>query len=180
MPAPLLDCAWHYLATIINVVVSIGVLTLLFALLYKTVADAEIGGGQAQAIGTIISAVLFEIGKFGLAYYFKLAAPSSAYGAAGSLAAVLIWVYFSAQIVFFGAEFTQVYAKTRGSGVRPSKHAQFLSTCDETEPATPSNEPPDRKPARTRFPTGDDSHADYASVLSRGWEPLNLRRPKPH
>jgi membrane protein len=154
---------WHYLTIAIDAVGSIGVLTLLFALLYRTIPDAEIEW-RSTAIGAIISAVLFEIGKFGLACYFKMAAPSSAFGAAGSLAAVLIWVYYSAQIVFFGAEFTQVYAKTRGSGVRPSKHAQFLSICDETETTTPNNEPPERKPPRISF----DSPADYATVLSRG------------
>jgi len=158
---------WRYLASATNAVVSVGVLTLLFALLYKTIPDADIEW-RSTAVGAIISAVLFEIGKFGLACYFKLAAPSSAFGAAGSLAAVLIWVYYSAQIVFFGAEFTQVYAKTRGSGVRPSKHAQFLSTCDETETATPSSKPPEDKPPRPSFQAGGDSPADYAGVLSQG------------
>jgi membrane protein len=162
-----LGIQWRHLATVINALVSVVVLTLLFALLYRTIPDAEIEWGSTF-VGAIISAILFVIGKYGLAYYFKLAAPSSAYGAAGSLAAVLIWVYYSAQIVFFGAEFTQVYAKTRGHGVRPSRHAQFLSTFDETETATPSNESPDRKPPRGSFRNSDDSLADYSQVLTRG------------
>src|SRR6185437_12832409 len=64
------------------------------------------------------------------------------------LAAVLIWIYYSSMIYFFGAEFTQVYAKARGHGVKPSKHAQSLSKCDETETATPSPLPPSEKPER--------------------------------
>jgi len=163
---------WKGWAIVVNSVVSLAVLVLLFALIYRTVPDAEIKW-RSTVIGAIISAILFEVGKYGLAFYFKLAAPSSAYGAAGSLAAVLIWIYYSAQIVFFGAEFTQVYAKARGDGVQPSKHAQFFSTCDETETATPSNEPPDRKPTRAGAPSGDDSHADYTSVLSWGLETTN-------
>jgi membrane protein len=131
----------------IEIVASLVVLTLLFGLLYRTVPDAQIGW-KTIWVGAVIGAVLFELGKYGLAAYFKFAAPSSAYGAVGSLAAVLIWIYYSSMIFFFGAEFTQIYAKARGHGVRPSKHAQSLSKCDETETATPSHLPESEKPQR--------------------------------
>ena len=137
-----------YVTWAVDASVSIGVLMLLFALLYRTVPDAQIAW-RVTWVGALMTAVLFQVGQYGLAAYFKFAAPSSAFGAVGSLAAVLIWIYYSVQIVFFGAEFTQVYAKLRGLGVRPSRHAQFLSECDETERATPSPEPPGAKPAKS-------------------------------
>jgi membrane protein len=154
---------WAALSWVINLLVSLGVLTLLFALLYRTVPDAEIEW-RSTWFGSFISAILFEAGKYGLTAYFKYASPSSAYGAVGSLAAVLIWIYYSSLIVFFGAEFTQVYTKVRGHPLRPSKHAQFLSECDETETATPSREDPQRKPPR---PDGSkQAPSQYGQVLA--------------
>ena len=142
---------WKYVGLGIDIVASLIVLTLLFALLYKVVPDAEIGW-RSTWIGAIMSAVLFELGKYGLALYFKYASPSSAYGAVGSLAAVLIWIYYSCMIIFFGVEFTQVFAKAKGHGVKPSKHAQVLKKGDETETATPSQMDPQNKPERPAKP----------------------------
>ena len=153
-----------YVTWVIDVAVSVGVLTLLFALVYKTVPDAEISW-RSTAAGALISAILFEVGKYGVALYFRFAAPTSAFGAVGSLAAVLIWIYYSAQIVFFGAEFTQVYAKSRGHGVRPSRYALVLSKCDETETPTPSAAPPSQKPQRPAKPR--PAPDPYAVVLGR-------------
>jgi membrane protein len=138
---------WKYVGFGIDVVASLVVLTLLFALLYRSIPDAQIEW-RPTLVGAVITAVLFEVGKYGLALYFKYASPSSAYGAVGSLAAVLIWIYYSSMILFFGVEFTQVYAKARGHGVRPSKHAEVLSECDETETPTPSQMDPGEKPQR--------------------------------
>jgi membrane protein len=136
-----------YVIWVVDVLISIGMLTLIFGVVYKIIPDAEIEW-RSTWVGALITAVLFQLGKYGLALYFKYAAPASAFGAVGSLAAVLIWIYYSAQIVLYGAVLTQVYAKSRGMGVRPSRHAQFLSRCDETETATPSGENPQDKPAR--------------------------------
>jgi membrane protein len=149
-----------------DLLVSLGVLTLLFAMIYKTMPDAEIRW-STTGLGAFITAVLFTIGRYGLAIYFKFAAPTSVYGAAGSLAAVLIWIYYSAQIVLFGAVFTQVYAKVRGEGVRPSKHAEFLSNCDETETATPSSEPPRNKPSRSAVESSKLGRSNYGTVLGK-------------
>jgi hypothetical protein len=116
----------------------------------------------------MMTAVLFAIGKYGLALYFKYGTPTSAFGALGSLAAILIWIYYSAQIVLFGAVFTQVFAKRRGLGVKPSRHAEFLLECDETETATPSPENPGGKPARpSSSGSGRGSDGGYAAVLGR-------------
>ena len=142
-----LGIGWKSASWIIEIGVSIGVLTLLFALFYRTVPDARIEW-RSTWVGALISALLFELGRYGLVIYFRYAAPASAFGAVGSLAAVLIWIYYSCLIVFFGAEFTQVYAKARGAGIRPSKHAEALKECDETETATPSSADPGEKPQR--------------------------------
>jgi membrane protein len=76
-------------------------------------------------MGGALTALLFLLGKIALTLYMGMAAPGSAYGAAGSVIVFLLWVYFSSIIFFFGAEFTQIYAIRRGSGIRPSEHAIF-------------------------------------------------------
>jgi membrane protein len=159
-----LGMGWKFLSWSIDFIATLVALTLIFGMVFKTVPDAEIGW-KTTVIGAVLTAVLFALGKYGLTLYFKYAAPSSAFGAVGSLAAVLIWIYYSAQIVLFGSVFTQVYSKVQGHGVRPSKHAEFLSECDETETATPSDEPPGAKPARPSRHESAGLADDYASVL---------------
>lgn len=156
-----------FLVWAIDFIASWIALTLIFGMVFKTVPDAEIGW-RTTIIGAVITAFLFAIGKYGLALYFKFGTPTSAFGAVGSLAAVLIWIYYSAQIVLFGAVITQVFSKLRGHGVKPSKHAQFLSECDETETATPSGEDPGSKPRRPT-PHSRPGRPDpgYAAVLGQ-------------
>ncbi len=101
---------------IINTVVSFAVVVFLFAMIYKVVPDVEVRWRDVW-IGAIITALLFTIGKWAIGFYLGRAAPGSAYGAAGSLIVLLLWVYYSAQILFLGAEFTQVYAHQRGSRI---------------------------------------------------------------
>ncbi len=98
-----------FVLEILNFLVSFGVITLLFALIYKYVPDVKIEWHDVW-IGATATALLFTIGKFLIGLYLGKAGVGSAYGAAGSLVAVIVWVYYSAQIFFFGAEFTQVYA----------------------------------------------------------------------
>ena len=151
----------------IDLIATLVALTLIFGMVFKTVPDAEINW-QTTIVGAVITAALFALGKYGLALYFKFGTPTSAFGALGSLAAILIWIYYSAQIVLFGAVFTQVFAKQRGHGVEPSKHAEFLSECDETETATPSPEEPGSKPARPSSKgAGQRQDGGYAAVLGQ-------------
>jgi membrane protein len=107
---------------VVDIVVSIGVLSALFALLFKYIPRAKIAWRDAL-IGGALSAVLFVIGKYVLSLYFKYGSPTSAYGALGSIVAVLLWVYYSAQILFFGAEFTQVHARRHGRPLKPAYDA---------------------------------------------------------
>ena len=107
---PALDGPWE----LGNSVVSLLVIALLFALIFRTVPDTKIAWRDVW-LGAWITAVLFELGKFSLGFYFGRSTIASSYGAAGSLIIILVWVYYSAQILFFGAEFTRVYALRCGS-----------------------------------------------------------------
>jgi membrane protein len=119
---PGIDFIWE----IVNFVVSFGVITLLFALIYKYLPDVKITWNDVLT-GAIITALLFTIGKTVLGQYLGSGSFGSAYGAAGSLVIILAWVFYSAQILFFGAEFTQVYARRYGSQIVPDDHAESVT-----------------------------------------------------
>lgn len=111
---------------LVNFLVSFGVITILFALIFKVLPDAHIQWKDVW-LGAVLTAALFTIGKFLIGLYLGKSALSSTYGAAGSLVIILIWVYYSSQILFFGAEFTQVYAEHRGKIILPSHHARYIT-----------------------------------------------------
>ncbi len=116
---PVLGPVWHG----VNFVISFGVITLLFALIFKVVPDVKIAWKDVW-VGAALTAFLFTVGKFLLGLYLGRGTVSSAYGAAGSLVVLVVWIYYSAQILFFGAEFTQVYAKRYGSRIVPAEGAE--------------------------------------------------------
>jgi membrane protein len=105
-----------------NIVISLAVTTLLFALIFKVVPDAHIAWRDVW-VGAFVTAVLFSIGKILLGWYVGRSATVSPFGAAGSLVALIVWVYYSAQILFLGAEFAQVYATRFGSHIVPTANA---------------------------------------------------------
>ena len=108
----------------VNFVLSFGFISLLFALIYKYLPDVKIAWKDVW-IGSIITALLFSLGKFLIGLYLGRGSLGSAYGAAGSLIVFLAWVFYSAQILLFGAEFTQVYARKYGKKIRPNRHAVY-------------------------------------------------------
>ena len=110
------------LIQILNSVLSLALITLLFATIFKFLPDAKIAWHDVW-IGAFITAVLFTVGKFAPGLYLGKSGVASSYGAAGSLIVLLLWVYYSSQILFFGAEFTQVYANRFGSHVAPADNA---------------------------------------------------------
>jgi membrane protein len=114
----------YFVVQIINFLVSLGIISLLFALMFKVLPDVEIRW-KSVWIGAIITALLFTIGKTLLGIYFGYADPTSGFGAAGTIILVMLWVNYTCLILFFGAEFTQVYAKTYGHPIEPSKHAKW-------------------------------------------------------
>jgi len=102
------------LARVVNLVLSFAVVTLLFALIFKYLPDTSVAWRDVWA-GAAGTALLFAVGKEGIGLYLGQTSATSVYGAAGSLVVVLLWVYYSSQILFLGAEFTQVWARRRGS-----------------------------------------------------------------
>ena len=111
---------------IVNFVISFGVFTALFALIFKTIPDIKIAWRDVL-IGAAVTALLFKIGEYALSFYFERSDPTSAFGAAGSIILLLLWIYYSAQIIFLGAEFTEVYARVLGSGVQPEADAVAIT-----------------------------------------------------
>jgi membrane protein len=114
LSAPLLE--------VLNMAISLAVITLLFAALFKVMPDAKISW-RSVWVGAAVTALLFVIGKFLIGFYLGQSNPGQAYGAAGSLAVLLLWVYYSALILLFGAEFTETWAERRGQGIEPEPGA---------------------------------------------------------
>jgi membrane protein len=136
---------WEVIAQIINVLISFGVITLLFALIFKYVPDAKVAWKDVL-LGGAVTALLFTVGKALIGFYIGYSSLSSTYGAAASLVVILLWVYYSAQILFFGAEFTQVYANMYGSRIRSESTGRrtkpSVSPADEIDqPKAPSPRP---------------------------------------
>jgi membrane protein len=134
------EAAWH----LVNIAVSFGVVTILFAAIYKILPDTRVEWRDVW-LGAAVTSLLFSLGKFAIALYLGKTSVASSYGAAGSVAIVLIWVYYSAQILFLGAEFTQVYAKYR-------RERESAKRASERSPA-PSRWPP--TPLSPGAPAGD-------------------------
>lgn len=115
-----------------NFVLSFAVTTLLFGLIYKVLPDVKIAWSDVWS-GAIVTSLLFSIGRFALGLYLGNSSFGSTYGAAGSVVIILVWVYYAAQILFFGAEFTQVYARRYGSRIVPTKNAIPLTEKNRDE-----------------------------------------------
>lgn len=120
--------------TILTFVGSFGVVTVLFATIFKILPDAEIEWKNVW-VGAVATALLFELGKFGLGWYLGRPSTVSTYGAAGSVVLVLLWVYYASVILFYGAEFTRVYSKATGEAIQPAENAVSV----ETGPSGPSS-----------------------------------------
>lgn len=108
---------------VLNFIISLAILTVLFAMMLKIFPDAKIQWKDVW-IGSFVTALLFDIGKFGLSLYFGKANPATAYGVAGSIILILLWVSYSSMIVFYGAEFTREYANLHTGKVEPTEIAR--------------------------------------------------------
>lgn len=124
LPAPVLHIA--------NFLVSFGLMTTLFTLIYKTVPDAHVAWGDAW-VGAVVTAFLFNVGTMALSMLLGTAGGASLYGTAASVLALLMWVYYSAQVFFFGAEVTRIFATTYGGGIVP--HHRSLGGFWQRRPA---------------------------------------------
>jgi len=111
-----------YLVYIFNLLLVFGIITLLFTLIFKTLPDGKVALRDCLT-GASFTAFLFMIGKFGIGFYLGRSAMASWYGAAGSVILILLWVYYSAIILYFGAEFTKIYATTHGQKIIPNEYS---------------------------------------------------------
>jgi len=124
-----------YLLTLfylINLIISLGIVTFLFALIFKFLPDINIKWKSIWA-GSVVTSLLFVLGKFLLSIYFGKADPGSTYGATGSIILILLWVSYSCLILFFGAEFIKVYALKYGHPVETKKFARKIEVIEKTK-----------------------------------------------
>jgi membrane protein len=117
------------IAMSVYLIFDFAVIVLLFAMIFKFLPDVKIQWRDVW-IGAVMTAILFGIGKWLLGFYLGSGAAGSAYGPAGSLITLLLWVYYSSQILLFGAEFTQVYADQTGRAIEPDDYAVHVKTTE--------------------------------------------------
>lgn len=114
-----------YVVSAINFAVSAAVITLLFGVIFKVLPDAKISWKDVRW-GAIFTAILFMLGRFAIGLYIDTTATSSTYGAAGSMIVILTWIYYTAAILYFGAEFTLAYANHFGVKIEPAENAVYV------------------------------------------------------
>jgi membrane protein len=141
---------------VFNGVLSLAVITALFALMFKYLPDVKIHWGDVW-VGALGTTILFLIGQFVLGWYLGRQSTTSAYGAAGSVVVILLYLYYSSLILFVGAEFTKAYAYEHGSQIRPVKHAIFVNEVERAQQGRPTQKRIEEA-SRNKDEHGDDSH----------------------
>ncbi len=137
---------------IINVILSFIIITLIFGTIFKILPDVKIGWKDTLA-GAIMTALLFMLGKFGISFYISKSHIGTTYGTAGALVVVLLWIYYSSVILYFGAEFTKAYTLESGSEIYPSDYAVNTKTVEvETTEAKKKEPDPPKAPAQAPPP----------------------------
>jgi membrane protein len=152
---------------LISFAVSLAVTIVLFALIFKVVPDAEIAWRDVW-VGAAVTAILFTAGKTLIGLYLGKSATASAFGAAGSLVVLLLWVYYSAQILFLGAEFTQVYANLFGAGIRPDANAVPLTEQKREQQGIPHRAPGEAAAGRSLPEVPNLRRAPAVPLLTAG------------
>lgn len=133
----------------VNVIITFGITALLFAMIFKVLPDARIKWKHVKA-GAITTALLFMVGKFLIGYYLGHSKLSSTYGTAGSVIVMLLWVYYSAMILYFGAVFTHVFAVHTGSRIYPSNYAVWVQEIEVESTASIQQQPEEKKVVKTQ------------------------------
>jgi membrane protein len=146
-----------YVVYIINLLITFITITLLFAIIFKVLPDARIKWRDV-IVGAVTTAVLFMLGKFGIGFYLGKSHVSNSYGAAGSMIIILLWVYYSSAILYFGAAFTRAYALHKGSNIYPNNYAVWIKEVEFENKA--SIRAPKNKDTNTMVvPVSDDEAA---------------------
>jgi membrane protein len=131
------DLGW--LVQGLELVLSTAVAWVLFAAIFKFIPDAKVEWRDVW-VGGLVTAILFTLGRIGLGLYFKFSAPDSTYGAFGSVVAVLLWAYYSSILLFLGAEFTQVWARSHGREIQPDKQSVKVTDGERAQQGLVSDE----------------------------------------
>ena len=142
---------------VLNLALTLGVITLLFAVIFKVLPDAKMRW-SAVLPGAIATAILFMIGKIGISFYISKSDLGSSFGAASSLAIILVWVYYSSIILYFGVEFAKLYATNKGEEIIPNRYAEW----DERPAvpgAAPKKAPEAKSPSASSTPAGRSSRS---------------------
>lgn len=153
---------------VVNLVLTLFVTTSLFGFIFKVLPDAKIKWKDIWP-GAVATSLLFLIGKFAISLYISKSEVGSTYGAAGSLVVILVWIYYSSIILYFGAEFTKAYALNKGAKIVPNKYAEW-----NEEPAVKGAEP--KEPPATeggRQPRAEQPHPSFKPSL----QPTAAHRP---
>ncbi|OIN59483.1 YihY/virulence factor BrkB family protein [Arsenicibacter rosenii] len=119
-----------WLVSGINFLVSSGVITVLFGVIFKVLPDAKIAWKDVRW-GAVFTALLFMLGRYLIGLYIETTSTGSTYGAAGSLIVILVWIYYTAAILYFGAEFTQAYANLYGIRIEPADYAVYVEQTEK-------------------------------------------------
>ena len=169
LPAP------EVVLQVLEFLISFAVITGLFAMIFKTLPDAQVAWRDVW-VGATLTAMLFTVGKFAIGLYLGKSDVGSAYGAAGSLVILLVWVYYSAQILLFGAEFTEVYANAVGSRIVPSKDAVVTDPkksgsvpCKSPQDHDSKEAPPDKKTRDVRMVSANPIWGTIESLPGQLW-----------
>jgi len=128
------------LVYIINLALTFTIISLLFAIIFKVLPDAKVQWKHV-IVGAVTTAILFMIGKFAIGLYLGSSKVGTAYGAAGSIVIILLWVYYSSIILYFGAEFTQVYVQHFGGQIKPNEYAVYVKEVPVETEELPSTAP---------------------------------------
>lgn len=134
------------MVAVINFIISLATTAFVFGIIFKVLPDAKIKWRNVRA-GAIFTAIFFIAGQFLIGLYLEKVGPGSAYGAAGSIIIILVWVYYASAILYIGAEFTQVYSEAMGSSIEPSPYAVYVKKPEEKNVAVlPQQHASDLKP----------------------------------
>jgi membrane protein len=161
---------------VINLLLTFGVVTLLFAVIFKVLPDAKIKWRDVWP-GAIATAILFMIGKFLISFYIGASNIGSTYGTAGSLVILIVWIYYSSIILYFGAEFTKAYAVQFGTPIHPNAYAVVARTVEVEEGKKSIQESEKKADKEKEKAAGMNESRDNSRSQITGMESYPLARP---
>jgi membrane protein len=159
---------WEVVLQVFNFIVSFGIVTVLFAMMYKILPRVKVAWRDVW-IGAAVTSLLFTVGKFAIGLYLGKSGVTSGFGAAASIVVLLVWVYYSAQIFLLGAEFTWVYAHSHGSRVNEAEQPAAVPVRGDSAPARPTAQPASAGAHATSATSARAASARPPTAISVSW-----------